>query len=140
MPINNRKTPASAMWREYPLEKWNVTTFHSMISDLTREKYGVEYIPTGIGNRAQRWSREKGMIKNAQERYGNAVLKRFIELCFENYKPSDEYPYVTFAFMYTYMDRYLTQAQSEIAREARRKQEQVNVNDGMSTDEIIGLM
>lgn len=108
-------------WRSLPLDRWNVTTFHAYIVDRTSELYGVDYAPGGGGSKSARWSREKGMLKQAQGTYGNAVLRKFIDLCHANYTPKREYPYPAFTFMYAYQDRLFAQAQTAIAEEKRRE-------------------
>ena len=76
-----RKQPKTADWRNLPLADWNCTTFTAYLEDRTRELYGVEYLPGGGGAKNVRWSREKGMMKQAQTKYGNTVLRKFIDLC-----------------------------------------------------------
>lgn len=75
-----------------------------------------------------RWARERGMLKQAQGTYGNAVLRKFIELCWREYKTNkpDEYPYPTVVFMLSYMDRNFSKAQSEVARERRAAEAKVS--------------
>lgn len=109
-------------WQNRELGTWNVTTFTAYLEHLTQEKFGVTYEPTGRGAKHERWAREKGMAKNAQEKYGNAVLKRFIEICVEEYRAKPEYPYASFTFMYSYMSGNFAKAQAEIARESKRKE------------------
>lgn len=140
MTTNKRRPPATAQWRTLPLDKWNTTTFTAMLSELTREKYGVEYAPGSGGSKTARWSREKGMLKNAQGRYGNAVLRKFIELCLEEYRPKPDYPYVPFSFMVAYQDRNFAKAQAEVAKENRVKEAESSVNGGLSSDELIDLL
>lgn len=120
----NRKKPDQYDWRNRNLVDWNTNTFLSFIADNTKEMYGVDYAPGGYGSKSQRWARERGMMKNAIGQYGNAVVKRFIELCWRNYRTSqpDKFPYPTWTFMYSYMDRYFAQAQAEVARENRREE------------------
>ncbi|MEH6941624.1 hypothetical protein [Bacillus sp. JJ722] len=109
----------SSDWRNLPIERWNVASFTAFITDTTREKYGVEYQPGGKGAKNQRWARERGMLKQAQGTYGNAVLRKFIELCWREYTPKAEFPYPTWTFMYSYMDRNFAKAQAEVARANR---------------------
>lgn len=111
MPRKNTKD-----WRNLPIEDWNVLTFTQFVVDNTRERFGAEYLPGGSGSRQQRWARERGMLKNAQQRYGNAVIRRFIELCWRNYRTSNpqKFPYPTICFMFSYMDRYLLSAQADV--------------------------
>jgi hypothetical protein len=138
MPINNRKPPASADHATYPLEKWNTTTFHSYLAHLNAEKYGVEYVPFGKGPVSQRWRTEKGQLKNAQGQYGNAVLKRYIEICFEKHRPNTEFPCLAWGFIFAYMRNELAQAQATIAKEARRTAPASAC--AMSTEDIIDLI
>lgn len=123
------KKPTQYDWQNRDLADWNSNTFLAYIGDKTREIYGVDYSPGGQGAKSARWSRERGMMKNAIGQYGNAVLRRFIEICWREYRTNkpEQFPYPTFTFMISYMDRYFTQAQTEVATEQRRK-EQPKVN------------
>ena len=125
--MTNRK-PSQYDWKARDISDWNCNTFMTYIADGTRERFSVDYAPGGSGSKQQRWARERAMLKQAQERYGNKVLKRFIEICWREYRTSDptKYPYPTWTFMYSYMDRYFAQAQSEVVAENRRKQTKVN--------------
>lgn len=107
-------------WRNLPIEKWNTTTFTAYLEHLTKEKFGVTYEPTGGGSKAQRWSREKGMMKNALTKYGAEVLRRFIEICVEEYRANPQYPYASFAFMYSYMSDRFARAEDAVKRERER--------------------
>lgn len=131
----------SSDWRNLPIEQWNVTTFHSYLAELTADHFGVVYAPTGGGSKSQRWAREKGMMKQAQERYGNEVLRRFIEMCVAEYKPKAQYPYVSFTFMYSYMDRNFAKAQAELAAQNRRKEADEQAREQMAdVDELIDYL
>jgi len=125
------KKPSQYDWKARSIEDWNANTFLAYIGDNTLERYGVEYSPGGSGSKQQRWARERGMLKQAQERYGNAVLKRFIDICWREYRTSDpvKYPYPTVVFMISYMDRYFPQAQAEVAAESRRKANEINYEE-----------
>ena len=127
------KKPSQFDWQARELPDWNVNTFMAYIADKTKELYGVDYAPGGTGAKTARYSRERGMLKNAIGRYGNAVVKRFIEICWREYRTNkpDQFPYPTWTFMYSYMDRYLPQAQSEIAAEKRNAEraEQTKVDE-----------
>lgn len=106
-------------WANLPLSNWNTTTFTAYLEHLAQEQCGVTYEPTGGGSKAQRWSREKGMLKQAQTKYGNAVLKRFIEICFNTHSPKPQYPYPSFTFMYSYLSDRFPMAEQEVAKEHR---------------------
>lgn len=115
------KLPHATDWRARNIADWNVSTFIAFIAETTAERYNAEYQPGGRGAKSTRWARERGMLKQAQGRYGNAVLRRFIEICWAEYRTNkpDEYPYPSFTFMYSYMDRNFQPAQSAVAREQR---------------------
>jgi hypothetical protein len=121
--MTKQHKPSQYDWQARDITDWNANTFLAFIGDKTKELYGVDYAPGGTGAKSARWSRERGMLKNAQGRYGNAVLKRFIEICWREYRTNkpDQFPYPTVVFMISYMDRFFAVAQSEIARENRRK-------------------
>jgi hypothetical protein len=118
-------------WANLPLEKWNITTFSYYLEHLTQTECGCSYEPTGGGSKQQRWSREKGMLKNAQNKYGNAVLKRFIELAFAKHTPKPQYPYPSFTFMVGWMSDLFPVAQTEVAKEEKRQviAEQTDVDE-----------
>jgi len=132
------KLPPAADWRNRKITDWNVATFIAFITETTAEKYGTEYQPGGKGSKAQRWSQERGMLKQAQGKYGNTVLRRFIEICWTEYRTNkpDQYPYPTWLFMYSYMDRNFNAAMSAVAQEQRRVQaeEQAQVNNEVLED------
>ncbi|GAK03312.1 hypothetical protein JCM19037_1627 [Geomicrobium sp. JCM 19037] len=111
-------------WRALPIEKWNANTHLQMLVDLTEKRFGVDYQPGGRGGKQQRWSMERGMLKQAQGKYGNVTLRKFIELCLDEYKPSAEYPFVQFTFMYAYRDRNWAVAQKAVADAARKRRKE----------------
>lgn len=121
--MSRSKKPSQYDWKARSLEDWNANTFLAYIVDGTRERFGVDYVPGGSGSKQQRWTRERAMLKQAQERYGNEVLKRFIEICWREYRTTkpDKFPYPTVVFMISYMDRYFAQAQAEVAAERRKE-------------------
>lgn len=105
-------------WRNLPIENWNINSFHAYIIERTAELYVHTYAPGGSGSKSNRWMREKGMLKQAQERYGNRVLREFLDVCWREYRTNkpDEFPYPSFTFMYAYMDRYFNEAQAAVAK------------------------
>ncbi|MEI2356114.1 hypothetical protein [Mesobacillus zeae] len=130
------KLPPASDWQARDIETWNMTTFTQFIVDRTEELYGIQYTPGGGGAKSQRWLREKSMLKNAQGRYGNRVLKTFIEICWREYRTSkpELYPYPSVTFMISYMDRYFTEAVSQVAREARREKLVANAEQELAVD------
>lgn len=110
--------PKSNDWRNLPIADWNTKTFTAYLEHLTKERFGVTYEPTGGGSKQQRWAREKGMMKQAQTKYGNEVLRKFIEICVERYKANPKYPYASFTFMYSYMSEQFPVAERLVANDA----------------------
>lgn len=123
------KLPPASDHQARAIRDWNCATFLAYITETTREKYGVDYAPGGGGSKQARWNRERGMLKNAQGRYGNAVLRAFIEICWREYRTNkpELYPYPSVNFMIAYMDRHFAEAQSQVARASRAKAVQAEV-------------
>ncbi|MGC4375746.1 hypothetical protein WD019_02225 [Fictibacillus sp. Mic-4] len=117
--------------RNRPLETWNTTTYHSYLTDRNTELFGAPYVPFGKGPLHSRWLAEKGQLKQAQEAYGNAVLKRFIDRCLERHKPTEAFPHINFGFMWSYLRDELPRAASDVAKEVRAKKlaEQAKANE-----------
>lgn len=107
-------------WRNLPIADWNTLTFTAYLEHLTKKRFGVTYEPTGGGSKQQRWAREKGMMKQAQTKYGNDVLRKFIEICVERYRANPKYPYMSFSFAYTYMSEQFPVAERLVAQGAER--------------------
>jgi hypothetical protein len=104
-----------------PIERWNVATFLAYLTDETQRRFNVTYAPGGRGALSSRWSMERGMLNAKKAQYGNAVLKRFIELALDDYRPTADYPYVTFTFMISYRDRLFVTAQKAVSDEVRAR-------------------
>ncbi|OAJ75122.1 hypothetical protein AYJ08_05755 [Brevibacillus sp. SKDU10] len=95
--VTNRKLPPAKSWREREVADWNTTTFTEYLRDRHAELYGLPYVP------ACGWRSEQGIIKRMIDEHGTEIVKRFIDGCFRTYKPTRQYPTLTFTFMYTYM-------------------------------------
>ncbi|MED3832992.1 hypothetical protein [Peribacillus frigoritolerans] len=115
------KLPPADDWQARDIETWNVSTYKAFIAAKTKEIYGVDYSPGGGGSKQARYGRENGMLKNAQGKYGNRVLKAFIEICWREYKATEQYRYLTVTFAISYLDRHFAEAVAQVAREARRE-------------------
>jgi hypothetical protein len=124
-----------------PIERWNVATFLAYLTDETSRRFGVTYAPGGRGALSSRWSMERGMLNAKKAQYGNATLRKFIELALDSYTPTTDYPYVTFTFMISYRDRLFITAQKSVSDEARlaKLTEQAKV-DEMSDDEFDAIL
>lgn len=95
--MTKRKLPPAKAWCEREVSDWNTITFTEYIRDRHAELYGLPYVP------ARGWRSEQGMIKRMIDEHGADVVRRFIDGCFREYKPTRQYPTLTFTFMYTYM-------------------------------------
>lgn len=105
-------------WLNLPVDKWNVTTFRAYMAHLHQEKFGIPYVTNN-------YAVEGRFIKDTFEKYGKEATKRFIERCFDMYKPTPQYPGINYGFMYSYMrQRILPQVLKELAAEKLRKQRQ----------------
>lgn len=49
------------------------------------------------------WNAEKRLIKSDFEQYGKQEIKGLIEEAFKEYKPTPQYPNLTYGFISTYM-------------------------------------
>lgn len=109
-------------WRNLPIDKWNTRTVHAFLIDETKRKFDAEYVPGGKGPKSQRWRSEQGMIKREIDRRGSKVVRKFIEICWDEYYTSDpsKYPFPTFGFMAGYQDRNWTKAEREVAKSDER--------------------
>jgi len=120
-----KKLPPAKDWRARELKDWTATTFHEYMKHLHKETYGTSYVIRDI-------KVHNACIKRMYEEYGKEVTKRFIELCFKNYKPSGKYAGANFMFFYTYLrERYLPIAEKQIAKEQKlaEQKEQQKVSD-----------
>ncbi|WP_079516579.1 hypothetical protein [Rossellomorea marisflavi] len=121
-------------WRNLPIEKWNTTTFHTYLTDLNREKFDVTYEPFGKGSVAKRWSTEKGQLKNALNKYGNEVIREYIDKCFASHSFNPEFPTLSFGFMFSYMRKELSQAEVSVSKRKIRE-EYAKQNENTEVDD-----
>lgn len=111
-------------YNDTPIEKWNTAHFQAYLHDQHVERYGIQYASAGsvvaernliakyIGT-----ARKPGM-------YRKETVKAFIDACFTQYQPTQQYPGLSFWFMTTYQSRLLQQAElaskrAEAEREAK---------------------
>jgi len=113
-----KKLPPAKDWRARELKDWTAVTFHEYMKDRHKELYGTSYVARSIPiqNRNIKWMCEQ---------YGKDVTKRFIDLCFQNYKPSGKYAGANFMFFFTYLrERYLPIAERQIEKERKLAEQQ----------------
>ncbi|MEC1426688.1 hypothetical protein P9D51_11285 [Bacillus sonorensis] len=115
-----------------PVSKWNTHDFQSYLKAEHERLYGVPYVPM------RGWQAEAGMLgrwvgtKRKPGEYGPEITKRFIDLCFAEYRPNPQYPGISFGWMKTYMGRNLQRAVAEIKAEEeaqQRREQQAEIGD-----------
>lgn len=104
-------------WRTLDINEWNTVTVYAMIVDLNTERFDVEkYVPLrGFGY-------ERGVIKRNLDTYGAAAVKEVIEIAFDEYRPTTQYPQLTAGFLLTYMlSRIMPRVLAEMETAKRRQ-------------------
>ncbi len=94
--MTKTKLPPAKDWRSRSIDDWAITTFRAYLSDKHMERYGIAYT-------ARNFAIEGRWIKLMIEEHGNEVVKKFIDACFDDYRPTRDYPGLNFGFMYSYM-------------------------------------
>ena len=103
---------------ELTVDNWNTTHFRDYLIDEHKRILGIDYAPfRGYNAEAGILARHIGTAKKPGQ-YDKALVKSFIDACFAEYKPTREYPGLSFGFMSTYMTRNLQRLQAEVARKA----------------------
>jgi len=105
------KTKKSNHYTEMSIDRWNSAHFQAYLRDQHVRYYGIQYTCAG-GVVAERNLITK-YIGTARKTglYRKETVKAFIDACFMHYKPTQQYPGLTFWFMVTYMTRLLQQAE-----------------------------
>jgi len=128
-------------YTEKPVESWNVRDFIAYLTDENKRRFGVTYAPSGRGTKSQRWGFEQGTLKQAIDKYGSVVVRRFIDECFDEYRSTAQYPCMTWGFIYTYRDHGLQRAEKAVVRERRRgEQAQANGSQELDVEELRKLL
>lgn len=110
-----RKPPAKD-WRNREQADWTVATFQSYLRDEHEERYGIAYTTRNYGLEG-RW------LKTLIAEHGADVVRKFIDACFAEYRPTPQYPGLNFAFMFTYQRaRILPRVLAEVKRKERWQQ------------------
>lgn len=117
-------------WQKRPIEKWNAATFRNYLSDKHKELFGIDYI-------ARNYAMEAKLIRTMIDAHGPELTRKFIDDCFADYRPTQNYPGVNFAFMYTYMrERILPR----VLADSKRKVDEEKADNTPTTEEIIGWL
>lgn len=118
-----------------PVSKWNVRDFQAYLKAEHERLYGVPYVPMPT---REPWKAEAGMLgrwvgtKRKPGEYGPEITKRFIDLCFAEYRPTAKWPGVSFGWMKTYKGTKIQRVAAEIKAEAaaqQRREQQAEIGD-----------
>lgn len=112
------KLPPASDWQARAIKDWNAASFRSYISQKHEELYGIPYV-------ARNYAMEAKLVKTMYEEHGKEATRQFIDACFEDYKPTQQYPGINFAFMYSYMKgrilpKILVEQKAEVKRKERK--------------------
>lgn len=122
-------------YTELPVDKWNTAHFKQYLVAEHKRRYGINYVPyIGYGAEAGMIGDLIGTAKKPAQ-YERALIKRFIDVCFDEYKPSPQYPGVSFGWMTKYMSRNLQRLQAESQRSANAV-EAVQASDNDNIDKL----
>lgn len=91
-----QKLPPATDWQARNTVDWNATTYRAYLTEKHEEHYGIPYI-------ARNYAMEAKLIKSMYEEHGKEATRKFIDVCFKDYKPTPKYPGSNFAFMYSCM-------------------------------------
>lgn len=98
-------------YNDTPIEKWNAAHFQAYLQDQHVERYGIQYASAGsVVAERNLIAKYIGTARKPGD-YSKETLKAFIDACFTQYKPTQQYPGLSFWFMTTYMTRLLQQAE-----------------------------
>ena len=103
-------------YSDTPIEKWNTAHFQAYLCDQHVERYGIQYVSAGSVVAERNLIAKYAGTARKDGLYPKEVVKAFIDACFTQYKPTQQYPGISFYFMITYMTRLLQQAELESLR------------------------
>lgn len=117
-------------YSDTPIEKWNAAHFQVYLADEHIKHYGIQYASAGSVIAERNLIAKYIGTTRKPGTYSKETLKAFIDACFTQYKPTPQYPGLSFWFMAQYMTRWLQQAElaskrAEIEREATDNIEEV---------------
>lgn len=123
--------PKVKHWTQRPQEDWNAHNFRIYLEELHAKHYGIAYV-------TRSYAMEAKLIKNMIDAHGQTVVRRFIDACFNDYKPSAKYPCLSFSFMYSYMrDRLLPQVLADQAKKDRLLIAENKIDSELSKQNIL---
>jgi len=116
--LAKEKLAPAKEWKNRSVSDWNAISFRNYMMDLHEERFKLPYITNNI-------AAENKNIKRMFDEFGKETTKVFIDLCFEEYRPSPQYPNLSFFFMYSWMrERVLPQAIKKVQAMAQAEEQQ----------------
>lgn len=128
--MTKKKLAPAKDWRNRDIEDWTVLTFTEYLKDKHEQLFGIPYVPFG-----GTWGKEQGDLGSLigtksrtnpkPRKVSNEVVKRFIDMTFESYKPSRQYPGTSFGFMWSYRKyewQQILASENEIRRKSERSE------------------
>jgi hypothetical protein len=112
-------------WQNLPLDEWNSTTFQTYLAHLTKERFKVDY-------ECRNFAIERRFINNLLTKYGAEVVKEFIDECVKKYRPTAQYPMISFSIMYTYKKENVI---PQVQKRLQAKEDAKNDTDNVLSDE-----
>lgn len=110
-----------------------VTQIRDHLRERHKELYGIDYVTNSH-------AMEGRLLKQMIAEHGAEVVKRFVDECYREYKPTRQYPTTNFAFMFSYMRaKVLTRVLAEIKREEERNARQT-ITQELSAEEFENLL
>ena len=103
-------------YSDTPIEKWNTAHFQAYLHDQHVAKFGIQYVSAGSVVAERNLIAKYAGTARKGGLYPKEVIKAFIDACFTQYKPTAQYPGLSFWFMTQYMSRLLQQAELESLR------------------------
>jgi len=122
-------------YNEIPVANWNVKHFTDYLVAEHKRRFGVDYAPM------RGWSAERGLIggiigtARKEGSHDKALIKRFIDACFDEYRPTRDWPGISFGFMWAYKKAVLQRLQAEYARSSNVS-DAVNASDNENLTEL----
>lgn len=104
-----------------PVAEWNTTDFRDYLEYEHKRLLGVSYRPY------KNWAQELALIGRrvgTKKKPGDSTpefTKAFIDECFRTYKPTKEFPGISFSFMWQFRANVWQRMEAEWQRKAERE-------------------
>lgn len=106
-------------YKDKDVQSWTTTDFIAYMGDKHQEIFGIPYAPM------RNWGAETGVLgraigtKTKPGKYDKEVVRRFIDITFAEYSPTEKYPGTSFMFQYTYREQVMQRAYKDVQEERR---------------------